>query len=215
MTFQAIKFEADIAEKSGQSSLFFDGNSEQTVKITRAEFVESKDGATGIEFDVINRDKQKGYFSLWYIKKDGSKNEYAYKTLQAIMGVTGAANLTPTEMTVKKYDWKSQQEQDTRCICAAELIGKVFVGLFVETYSLYQGEEKTKLELFAAYNKERQSYREQCAGVAPQDIEDAHAAMLKKSQKSREKLEREKKYSGNYSQAPQAQQDFNDDDIPF
>lgn len=214
MTFQAIAFEADAAEKAGQSNLFFDGNTAQTVKITRAEFVRSKTGAIGIEFDVVNREKQKGYFTLYHIKADGSKNEYAYKTLQSLMGATGVQNLTPTEISVKKYDWKTQKEQDTVCTNAAELIGKIFVGLFVITYSLYQGEEKNKIELFAAYNKNRQSYREQCANAPAQDINDDYDAMLKKSQKSREKLEREKKYSGNYSQAPQSQS-FDDDDIQF
>lgn len=216
MNFKPVHFSAEEAGKAGLTSVFFQGNSEQYVKITRAEFIESKNtGAQGIEFDVVNKEGQKGYFTLWHIKSDGSANEYTMRTLQSLMGVCGVQKLTPAEMEVPKYDTQRKDTVPTRCINAQELIGKTFVGLFVETYNLYNGEERTKTELFAAYNRERKSYREMNAGTAAQDIEAAFDAMVKKSAKSKADLVKSQQYSqtGSYNAPPQ--NDFEDDSIPF
>ena len=189
--YQTITFNAADAEKAGAASNFIPGNTEQLVVIDRAEFVTSKNtGAQGIEIDVHNRDKQKAYFTIWHLKGDGSANEYSMRLLQSLMGVTGVQTLTPGNAEVPKYDYDRKETVKTNCINARELLGKQFVGLFLETHDTYQGKEKTKIELFAAYNRERQSYREANAGMPAADIEDATAAMLKKSEKSKEAAER-------------------------
>ena len=233
MNFQPIHFNANEAEKAGATSAFFPGNSEQHVKITRAEFIISNNtGAQGIEFDVINKDGQKGYFTLWHLKGDGSANEYSMRTLQSLMGVCGVQTLTPARLTVPKYDYTQKDTIKTPCINAQELLGKDFIGLFVETYSLYNGEEKVKTELFAAYNRERKSYREINAGTSAEDIDAALDAMLKKSAKSKADVEKSRMYRGaaqgnpynnapdyNYAAAKNGnappQNDFIEDSIPF
>lgn len=215
MNFQAIKFEKEEANLNNGST-FFAGNSEQKVKITRAEFVKStRTGAQGIEFDVINNQKQKGYFTIWHLLGNGDKNPYSYKLLQALMGACGVENLTPTTIKVKKYIPAMREECVVDCTNAKELIGKIFVGLFVDIYSIYNGEEKVKTELFAPFNPNRQSYREACAGDDAQDIEKALEAMLNKSMKSKEKAQKELSPSSAPPTTAHQASDFSDEDIPF
>jgi len=120
---------------------------------------------------------------------DGQQYVYDRSTgswlLQSLMGVCGVAGITPASVTVPKYNAQTKNTEPTACINAQELLGKYFVGLFVETWSYYKGEVKPKLELFAAYTTERKSYREHNAGVPAADIDDAMQAMLHKSQKSK------------------------------
>lgn len=224
MNYQTIRFDQQEAEKTASSN-YIPGNTAQHVKIDRAEFVTSpKTGAQGIEFDVHTRDKQKAYFTIWHLKADGSANEYSWRLLQSLMGVCGVQTLTPTMTTVSKYNAQTKSAEPTNCINAQELLGKNFVGLFVETWSYYNNEVKPKIELFAAYTLERKSYREHNAGVPASDIEDAMQAMLRKSQKSKTDAEKSARYSqtGNYGYGqtsentpPATQDNFDSDDIPF
>jgi hypothetical protein len=224
MNYQTIRFDQQEAEKT-TSSNYIPGNTAQQVKIDRAEFITSpKTGAQGIDFDVHTRDGQKAYFTIWYLKGDGSANEYSWRLLQSLMGVCGVQTLTPTSVTVPKYNAQTKNTEQTACINAQELLGKNFVGLFVETWSYHNHEVKPKIELFAAYTNERKSYREHNAGVPAHDIEEAMQAMLRKSQKSKTDAEKSARYSQTgsyaYGQAdgnqPAAQDNFDDDPtIPF
>lgn len=224
MNYQTIRFDQQEAEKT-TSSNYIPGNTAQHVKIDRAEFITSpKTGAQGIDFDVHTRDGQKAYFTIWHLKGDGSANEYSWRLLQSLMGVCGVQTLTPTSVTVPKYNAQTKNTEQTACINAQELLGKNFVGLFVETWSYYNHEVKPKIELFAAYTNERKSYREHNADVPAHDIEDAMQAMLRKSQKSKTDAEKSAHYSqtGNYgygqtgeNSQPAAQDGFDSDSIPF
>ncbi|WP_314776399.1 hypothetical protein [Cardiobacterium hominis] len=224
MNYQTIRFDQQEAEKTASSN-YIPGNTAQTVKIDRAEFVTSpKTGAQGIEFDVHTRDGQKAYFTIWHLKSDGSANEYSWRLLQSLMGVCGVQTLTPTMTAVPKYNAQTKNTEQTSCINAQELLGKNFFGLFVETWSYYNNEVKPKIELFGVYTLERKSYREHNAGVPAHDIEDAMQAMLRKSQKSKTDAEKSAHYSqtGNYGYGqtgentpPATQDNFDSDDIPF
>lgn len=183
MLFQSINFNQSEALKAGgNGSTFFEGNTEQIVKITRAEFVQSqKTGTIGLEFDVINKDKQKGYFTLWYQKADGSYIEGCFRTLQSIMGVVSVQTLTPTNMLIYKYDFSKKEMVQVNCINAKELIGQIFVGLFIKNFEIYNNEKRQKTELYVAFNQNRQTYREMNAKMPAQDIEYLTQRMLEKS----------------------------------
>lgn len=202
MNFQPIHFNQSEALKAGGNGNFFAGNSEQLVKITRAEFVKSQTGSQGISFDVVNKDKQRGYFSYYYQRADGSVNEVAHRQLQALMGVCGVTVLTPTQMTVEKYDQNSKAMIQVNCINAKELIGKKFVGLFIDEFEVYNGEKRKKTELYVAFNENRQSYREMNAQQPPNDIEHLTQTMLKKSVDSELKVDNELSRNQGYDQTP-------------
>ena len=118
MNYQTIRFDQQEAEKSASSN-YIPGNTAQRVKIDRAEFITSpKTGAQGIEFDVHTKDGQKGYFTIWHLKGDGSANEYSWRLLQSLMGVCGVQTLTPTSVAVPKYNAQTKNTEQTACINA-------------------------------------------------------------------------------------------------
>lgn len=191
MNFPTIQLNEAIALKANTGGgMFFDGNTEQLVKINRAEFVVSSNtGATGIEFDVFNAEGQKGYFTLWFMRQDGSFIDFSYGKLQSIMAVTGVTTLTPTQATINKYDFGSSKEVPTPMTVANELMGKYFTGLFINEFEVYQGEKKVKTQLFAAFNQKRQTLQEQKDQSQPHSIEAQKERMLDYSSKSEEKAD--------------------------
>lgn len=240
MNFQPIAFNKEEALKAGGTGgAFIEGNTEQLVKITRAEFVQSKkSGTTGIEFDVVNADNQKAYFTIWYQKADGTLIEGFHRQLLNLMAITGVQNLTPTQATLPKYDHDARKELPTPMYVAQELIGKHFVGLFIAEYQVYNGEKKQKIQLFRQYNQKRQTYQEQLDGQSPKDIDSSKEYMIKRSMELEAKADQQLGYqpdqnnNTSYSRQPDVQPPaFNnqmsgvqpqgngggavDDDIPF
>ena len=198
MNFPTIQLNEAIALKANTGGgMFFDGNTEQLVKINRAEFVVSSNtGATGIEFDVFNAEGQKGYFTLWFMRQDGSFIDFSYGKLQSIMAVTGVTTLTPTQATINKYDFGSSKEVPTPMTVANELMGKYFTGLFINEFEVYQGEKKIKTQLFAAFNQKRQTLQEQKDQSQPHSIEAQKERMLDYSAKSEAKADDSLRGSG-------------------
>lgn len=186
MNFPTIQLNETAALKANTGGgQFFDGNSEQSVKIGRAEFVVSNNtGTTGIAFDVFNKDGQKGYFTLWFMKQDGSYIDGFYNQLQSIMAVTGVTTLTPTQGNFDKYDFDAGRVVTTPMTVAQELMGKYFVGLFIDEFEVYKGEKRKKTQLFAAFNQKRQTLQEQKDQSAPQQIEIQKERMIEYSSKS-------------------------------
>ena len=165
--------------------MFFDGNTEQLVKIGRAQYItSSRTGSVGLEFDVFNAEGQKGYFTLWFMRQDGSFIDFSYGKLQSIMAITGVTTLTPTPATISKYDYDAGKDVPTQMTVANELMNKYFTGLFINEFEVYQGEKKTKTQLFAAFNQKRQTLQEQKDQSAPQQIEIQKERMIEYSSKS-------------------------------
>ena len=198
MNFPTIQLNETAALKANTGGgAFFDGNSEQLVKIGRAEFVVSPNtGTTGMAFDVFNKDGQKGYFTLWFLKQDGSYVEGFYNQLQSIMAVTGVNTLTPTAANIDKWDTNAGRNVPTQMTVANELMGKYFTGLFINEFETYNGEKKTKTQLFAAFNQKRQSLQEQKDQAAPQQIEAQKERMMIYSANSEKKVDDELKNKG-------------------
>lgn len=186
MNFPTIQLNEAVALKAGTGGgMFFDGNTEQLVKIGRAQYTTSSNtGSVGIEFDVFNAEGQKGYFTLWFMRQDGSFIDFSYGKLQSIMAVTGVTTLTPTAATINKYDFDAGKDVPTQMTVANELMNKYFTGLFINEFEIYQGEKKTKTQLFAAFNQKRQTLQEQKDQSAPQQIEIQKERMIEYSSKS-------------------------------
>lgn len=191
MNFPTIQLNEKAALKANTGGgQFFDGNTEQLVKIGRAEFVVSSNtGTTGMAFDVFNADGQKGYFTLWFMKQDGSYIEGFYNQLQSIMAATGVTTLTPTQGNFDKYDFDAQRVVPTQMTVAQELMGKYFTGLFIDEFEVYNGEKRKKTQLFAAFNQKRQTLQEQRDQAAPQVIETQKERMIGYSEKSEKEVD--------------------------
>ena len=198
MNFPTIQLNETAALKANTGGgAFFDGNSEQLVKIGRAEFVVSPNtGTTGMAFDVFNKDGQKGYFTLWFLKTNGEYVDGFYNQLQSIMAVTGVNTLTPTQANIDKWDTNAGRNVPTQMTVANELMGKYFTGLFINEFEIYNGEKKTKTQLFAAFNQKRQSLQEQKDQAAPQQIETQKERMMTYSSNSENKVDEQLKNSG-------------------
>ena len=203
MNFPTIQLnEAAALKASTGGGQFFEGNSEQLVKITRAEFIVSPNtGTTGIAFDVFNQDDQKGYFTLWFMRPDGSFIDGFYNLLQSIMASCGVTTLTPTQANISKYDPVAGKAVPTQMTVANELMNKFFTGLFINEFEVYQGEKKTKTQLFAAFNQKRQTLQEQRDQSAPHAIELQKERMIGYSGKSEEKVDSQLKNNGGSQQA--------------
>jgi len=186
MSFPTIQLNEAAAIKATTSGgSFFDGNTEQLVKIVRAEYVKSEaKGTTGIEFDVFNADDQKGYFTLWFMRADGSYVDGFFNKLQSIMAATGATTLTPTQATVNKWDFDAGKALPAQMTVAHELMNKYFTGLFVNEFEVYNSEKKIKTQLYAAFNQKRQTLQEQKDQSAPQAIDAQMERLLGYSKKS-------------------------------
>lgn len=191
MNFPTIQLNETAALKANTGGgQFFEGNSEQLVKIMRAEFVVSpKTGTTGMGFDVFNKDGQKGYFTLWFMKQDGSYIEGFYNQLQSIMAVTGVTTLTPTQASIDKYDATTKTVVPTQMMVANELMGKHFTGLFIDEFEIYNGEKQKKTQLFAAFNQKRQTLQEQKDQSAPKQIEVQMERLIGYSLKSEKEVD--------------------------
>lgn len=198
MNFPTIQLNEAVALKAGTGGgMFFEGNTEQLVKIGRAQYTTSSNtGSIGIEFDVFNAEGQKGYFTLWFMRQDGSFIDFSYGKLQSIMAVTGVNSLTPTQATINKYDFDAGKDVLTQMTVANELMNKYFTGLFINEFEIYQGEKKTKTQLFAAFNQKRQTLQEQKDQAAPQQIEAQKERMMTYSANSEKKVDDELKNKG-------------------
>jgi len=213
--FPTIQLNENAALKANTGGgSFFDGNTEQLVKIVRAEYITAQNkGTTGITFDVYNKDDQKGYFTLWITRANGEFIEGFYNLLQSIMSSTGVSTLTPTNATIDKWDADAGKSVPTQMVVANELMNKHFTGLFLSNFEVYNGEKKVKTELFAAFNQKRQSLQEQRDQAQPKQIDAQKERMIAYSVKSEKKVDDDLKGSSaggynnqmNNSSQPQSQ----------
>ncbi|OOR92111.1 hypothetical protein B0181_02210 [Moraxella caviae] len=212
-----IVFNQQEALKVGASN-FIAGNTKQKVKIIRAEFVQSKSGAQGVELEMVNQDRQHAFHTYWYEKANGEIIDFQYQQLQALMGILGVQVLTPTQGVAPKYNWESRQTVQAQGVYAPELTNRIFTALFIRNFQVYNGEKRTKTEIYAAFSDGELSYREINAGVqTPQDIDAIYKQMLVKSERLEKQADDDlhntvANQQANNQFAPQA---VADDDVPF
>ena len=192
MNFPTIQLNEAAALKANTGGgMFFDGNTAQTVKIARAEFIVSPNtGTTGMAFDVFNNENQKGYFTLWFMKPNGEYIEGFYNTLQSVMASCGVTTITPTNATINKYDQTAGKAIPTQMVVAHELMNKIFTGLFIDQYEIYNNEKRRRTELFAAFNQKGQTLQEQRDQASPTQINIQKERMLVYSAKSEAEADR-------------------------
>lgn len=112
---------------------------------TRAEHIESKKtGTKGIDFDFVADNGQKGRFSIYTVKSDGT-TIYGYKQLMAILTVLGLRGIADPIPTVSKvYDYDLKAEIDKTVDQFVELLNKP-IGLLISMEEYEAGKMRPNL----------------------------------------------------------------------
>lgn len=94
MNAPIFTYNHEQALKAGQSS-FINETGAYVGKITLAKWTQSQSGAKALELSFEDENGAKAdYLSIYYINKQGEPLSYGHNMIQAIMGCTGAKQLT-------------------------------------------------------------------------------------------------------------------------
>ena len=120
-------------------------------KFTRAELMFSKNtGARGIEFDFVSEDGKECTTQLWTHNGAGDSLP-AINMVNALMTCLSLRGIKPQKMQVEKYDYDSKQRHHVQADAFPDLMGKPVGLLLQKEISLYEGKERTKMLIFAAF----------------------------------------------------------------
>lgn len=125
----AFTFDPQSAKKADDSGLI-DKTGKYYCWIIDAEFITSKNGAKGILFDVISKDKEKASFAIYYEKADGTPI-FGKDRINAMLACMGIKTLTAQPKVLKRYDFEAGGLVDKQCMVAPEL-HKQKIGLLLQ-----------------------------------------------------------------------------------
>ena len=119
--------------------------------ISHAEFVTSKKGTQGIEFNFIASDESTASFTIWTHQADGN-TIFGFDKVNSILACTKTKSLTPTDRVLDKYDFETQQKIKQTCVVAPELDNKP-IGLLLqrENYQNKSGDWRYQMNFYSAF----------------------------------------------------------------
>jgi len=118
---------------------------------TRAELLISKNkGTHGIEFDFVS-DGKECTLQLWTRNSQGEPLS-AINMVNAIMTCLSLRGIQPKKATVEKYDYDTKQRHKVEIDAFLDLMNKPIGLLLQKELSIYEGKEKSKMLIFAAFN---------------------------------------------------------------
>lgn len=182
-------------------------------KFTRAELMISQTkGSRGIEFDFMSDEGKECTLQVW--THSGMGDAYSgINMINAIMTCLSLRGIQPKPMVVEKYDYDSKQKVRANIEGFADLMNKPIGLLLQKEISEYQGKEKTKMLIFAAFNIPSEKTASEIIDKVAQP-----AALAKLLSGLHDKDARSKQHAAVQSSAPRQNQpaaaDF-DDDLPF
>lgn len=182
-------------------------------KFTRAELMISQaKGSRGIEFDFLSDEGRECTLQVW--THSGTGEPYSgINMINAIMTCLSLRSIQPKPMTVEKYDYDSKQKVRANVEAFADLMNKPIGLLLQKEISEYQGKDKTKMLIFAAFNASTEKTASEIIDQIAQPV-----AMEKLLAGLRDKDARGKTQASASHAAPRTQQspqaDF-DADLPF
>lgn len=182
-------------------------------KFTRAELLISQTkGSRGIEFDFLSDEGKECTLQIW--THSGTGEAYSgINMVNAIMTCLSLRGIQPKPMVVDKYDYNSKQKLRANIEGFVDLMSKPIGLLLQKEISEYQGKDKTKMLIFAAFNASSEKTASEIIDKVAQPV-----ALEKLLAGLHDKDARGKTASTPQSSAPrQSQQpagDF-DDDLPF
>lgn len=117
----------------------------------RAELMISKDkGSRGIEFDFV-ADGKECTTQIW--THSGAGEPYSGNNMVcAIMACLSLRGIKPVEKVVPKYDYDLKKKVDQKIMVFPDLMNKPIGLLLQKEISEYEGKEKTKMLIFAAFD---------------------------------------------------------------
>lgn len=210
-------YNQELAMKGGQS-LFISETGAYVGKISQAKWSTTKNGAKSLEISFETDDGMKSdYLSVFYFGKNGDIAS-GHNMIQAIMGCTGAKNLTAVN-----------QGQD---VIAPELIGKR-VGLMLQKvlYTKQDGQDGYRFQILCPFSAaSRKTVSEHLHNQPAERIDYLVAHTKDKDERDKQQMANQAQHAYYASTAPQTQpsqaqpwdgysdqerNDFSDDDIHF
>lgn len=216
MSYAAYTFNAESAKKADSEGSRINSTGKYTGNITKVEFVTSKKGTQGLEFDFVSDLKAETNFTIWTMAADGTPLFGADK-INAILACTRTRSLTPTEKQIDKYDFELKQKVKQLCVVAPELENKR-IGLLLqaEEYLNSNGQVKLKMNFVAAFEESTELMaKEICEQkTKPEMLIKAFDRLMKNGDKKLQQQSQTQSYGSGYSQSNAPAQDL-DDDLPF
>ena len=182
-------------------------------KFTRAELLISQaKGSRGIEFDFLSDEGKECTLQIW--THSGTGEAYSgINMVNAIMTCLSLRGIQPKPMGGDKYDCDSKQKVRANIEAYGDLMNKPIGLLLQKEISEYQGKDKTKMLIFAAFNASSEKTASEIIDKVAQPV-----ALEKLLSGLHDKDARGKTASAPQSSAPRQSQppacDF-DDDLPF
>lgn len=157
----ATELKNNVAEANNKASSSFNNIEESgkyLLKIDAAEWITSQGGAQGITLYLTSDSEKTARVTLYYTKKDGSRNDFSANKLDALMVVCGVKNLTATPDSVVRWSPVERTMVEEGINGCPELKNKWFTGLIQIEKDAYQknGEtkESTKHNFYGLFQKD-------------------------------------------------------------
>lgn len=184
-------------------------------KFARAELLISQaKGSRGIEFDFLSDEGKECTLQIW--THSGTGEAYSgINMVNAIMTCLSLRGIQPKPMVVEKYDYDSKQKLRANIEGFGDLMNKPIGLLLQKEISEYQGKDKTKMLIFAAFNASSEKTASEIIDKVAQPValEKLLAGLHDKD--ARGKTQAAPSHSAPRSQHHQAPADFDDDSLPF
>ena len=185
-----------------------------TGKFTRAELmISEKKGSRGIEFDFLSDEGKECTLQIW--THSGTGDAYSgINMVNAIMTCLSLRGIQPKQMPVDKYDYDAKQKVRVNVQAFPDLMGKHIGLLLQKEISEYNGKDKVKMLIFAAFHPQSGKTASEIIDKVgqPMAVDKLLSGLRDKDSRGKGGA-RQPSNATNYSQN-HASADF-DDDLPF
>ena len=184
-------------------------------KFTRAELLISQaKGSRGIEFDFVSDDGKECTLQIW--THSGTGEAYSgINMVNAIMTCLSLRAIQPKQMQVEKYDYDSKQKVRVNVEAFPDLMNKPIGLLLQKEISEYNGKDKTKMLIFAAFSHASGKTASEIIDKVAQPVAMEKLLAGLHDKDARGKTQAAPSHSAPRSQHHQAPADFDDDSLPF
>lgn len=151
MSDYGYTLDANAAKSAESIGKFIRETGKYKGRFTRAELIISKEkGSRGIEFDFLDNMGKECTLQLWTHSSTGETYS-ALNMVNAIMTCLSLRGMQPVETLVEKYDYDTKQKTKVKVKAFGELMNKPIGLLLQKELSEYQGKERSKMLIYAAF----------------------------------------------------------------